>query len=311
MIYPAYFDPKNSTNLFGLKKKLIFLLNLYNKQKLPKVSMLTGKKGSGKSTLINHFLFSIFDNKNYDSKNFKLQNNSNLSHQLKNNIFPNIIYLKGSNYKSVKIEDVRELKKKISKSAILNEDRFVVLDDVEVFNLNSLNALLKLIEEPGNKNYFFLINNKTKPVIETIKSRSIEINILLNEIDRLEIIKELINIHNITPCIDPKESLLSPGDFIKFNHIFTEYNISITNYLVGNISLLLDLYKKYKDILFFNVIYFVVDFYFKNLKDDNAYQNDKNYEIKNFIFNNLNKFLLYNINQKSLINSVNNKLCNE
>ena len=30
--------------------------------------MLTGDKGSGKSTLINHFLFSIFDEKNYNKK---------------------------------------------------------------------------------------------------------------------------------------------------------------------------------------------------------------------------------------------------
>ena len=144
-----------------------------------------------------------------------------------------------------------------------------------------------------------------------MRSRSIEINILLNESDRLEIIKELLSTFNITPYIDPIESLLTPGDFIKFNHIFGEYNISISNNLVDNISLLLELYKKNKDILFINVIYFVVDFYFKNLRYDNSYQNDKIYEIKNFIFNNLNKFLLYNINQKSLINSVNNKLYNE
>ena len=32
--------------------------------------MLTGLKGSGKSTLINHFLFSIFDKENYDKKIF-------------------------------------------------------------------------------------------------------------------------------------------------------------------------------------------------------------------------------------------------
>ena len=311
MIYPSFFDSKNSTNLFGSKKNLIFLQQLYKKQKLPKVLMFTGKKGSGKYTLINHFLFSIFDNKNYDLKNFRLQNNSNFLNQFRNNIFPNIIYLKGSDYKSIKIDDIRELKTKISQSAILNRDRFIVLDDVEVFNLNSLNALLKLIEEPNERNFFFLINNKTKPIIETMRSRSIEINILLNESDRLEIIKELLSTFNITPYIDPIESLLTPGDYIKFNHIFTEYNIQIDNNLVDNISLLLDLYKKNKDIIFINVIYFVIDFYFKNLRYDKASQNDKNYEIKNFIFNNLNKFLLYNINQKSLINSLNNKLCNE
>ena len=91
-----------------------------------------------------------------------------------------------------------------------------------------------------------------------MRSRSIEINILLNESDRLEIIKELLSTFNITPYIDPIESLLTPGDYIKFNHIYTEYNIQIDNNLVDNISLLLDLYKKNKDIIFINVIYFVI-----------------------------------------------------
>ena len=56
-----------------------------------------------------------------------------------------------------------------------------------------LNALLKIIEEPSKKNYFFLINNKSKPVTETIKSRSIELKIILSENQRLEIIDKLIN----------------------------------------------------------------------------------------------------------------------
>ena len=42
-------------------------------------------------------------------------------------------------------------------------DRFIIFDDVELFNHNSLNALLKLIEEPTKKNYFLLINNKSRP----------------------------------------------------------------------------------------------------------------------------------------------------
>ncbi len=308
MIYPTFFDSKNSANLFGLDKDLLFLLNLYNKQKFPKVLTLKGKKGSGKSTLVNHFLFSIFDSKNYDFENSKIINNSNFFNQFKNDIYPNIIYLKGHDFKSVKIDDIRDLKDKISKTTVLNKDRFIVLDDVEVFNKNSLNALLKLIEEPKNKNYFILINNKTLPLVETIKSRSIEINFFLNETKRLKIINDLVSFFDITERIDPIESLLSPGDFIKFNHIFTEYDISISNNLIDNISLLLDLYKKNKDILFINIIFFVVDFYFKNLETISNKKYDKNYIIKDFVLNNLNKFLLFNINQKSLLTSINNKL---
>ena len=41
-------DPKNSLVLFGLGDKLDFLIKLYNSNKLPKVLMITGKKGVGK-----------------------------------------------------------------------------------------------------------------------------------------------------------------------------------------------------------------------------------------------------------------------
>ena len=188
---PDFFNPKNSSNLFGLRENFNFISNLYLKNKLPKVLMLTGNKGSGKATLVNHFLYSIFDKENYDIKNFLLRGNSSFSSQFLNNIFSNIIYLSGSDFKSVKVEDIRILKKGIYKSTISNGDRFIVFDDIEQFNQNSLNALLKIIEEPSKKNYFFLINNKSKPLLETIKSRAVEVKIILNEEQRLHIIDKL------------------------------------------------------------------------------------------------------------------------
>ena len=246
MNYPIYFDTKNSLNLFDLKENFRFISNLYLKQNLPKVMMFTGNKGSGKSTLINHFLYSIFDNDNYDKEAFSISENSSFLKQFQNNFFSNIIYINGADYKSVRIEDIRNLKKKILQSTISNKDRFIIFDDIELFNHNSLNALLKVIEEPSQKNYFFLINNKGKPLIETIKSRALEMKIILNEKQRLEIIDKLVNCHKLDLILDPKSSYLSPGNFVKFNFICNEYNILPTNNFVENLSLLLDIYKKKK-----------------------------------------------------------------
>ena len=72
MDYPKYFYPKNSLNLYGLDKDFNLLSSLYSIKKLPKVLMISGIKGIGKSTLVNHFLFSIFDEKNYDKLSFNL-----------------------------------------------------------------------------------------------------------------------------------------------------------------------------------------------------------------------------------------------
>ena len=101
---------------------------------------------------------------------------------------------------------------------MINKDRFIILDDIELFNTNSLNALLKIIEEPSKRNYFVLINNKTKPILDTIKSRSLEIKIILNENERIKIIKELIKFYNIKAILDPDHSKLTPGTFLKFNY---------------------------------------------------------------------------------------------
>ena len=55
MDFPKYFNPKNSLQLFGLEQHFNFLSLLFLKDKLPKVFMISGLKGTGKSTLINHF----------------------------------------------------------------------------------------------------------------------------------------------------------------------------------------------------------------------------------------------------------------
>ena len=308
MNYPTFFNAKNSLNLFNLKENFKFISELYLKKNLPKVLMFTGNKGSGKSTLVNHFLYSIFDIDNYDKEKHSILGSSIFLKQFQNNIFANIIYLNALDYKSVKTEDIRNLKKKILQTTLSEKDRFIIFDDIELFNQNSLNALLKLIEEPSQKNFFFLINNKGKPLIETIKSRALEINIILNEKQRIEIINKLVNFYKIDLILNPKTSQLSPGNFIKFNYFCKEYDILPTNNFVENLSLLLNLYKKNKDILIINLVFYLADEYFKYLKDNNTLKNEKIFEIKNYILNNLNSFMLYNINQNSLINAVNEKL---
>lgn len=308
MDYPKYFDPKKSQNLYGLGKNFNFLSSLFSTKKLPKVLMLSGVRGSGKSTLINHFLFSIFDEKNYNKKEFNLIKSSSLHNQFQNDIFQNIIYLKGLDHKSVKVDDIRNLKSQILQSSINDKERFIILDDIELFNTQSLNALLKIIEEPSKKNYFILINNQTKPLVDTIRSRSLELKVILSEQQRLEIINKLMISHSIEAILQPEESKLSPGMFIKFNYIFKENDISLRNDFLDNLSLLLSLYKKTKNTLFIDIAFYLTDFYFKDLKNENRFKSDNIYEIKNFILKNLNKYLTFNLSQNSLLNAISNKL---
>ncbi len=310
MDYPKFFNPIHSLNLFGLKKEFNSLCSLYNKKKLPNVLMLSGSKGSGKSTLVNHFLYYLFDKNNYDKNNTILLETSNLHKQYEKGIFQNIIRINGSDYKSVKVDEIRNLKSQIQQSSILDKDRFIIFDDIELFNTNSLNALLRIIEEPNIKNYFILINNKKKPLIKTIKSRSIEFKIILKEKDRIEIINDLIKFHNVKLSLDPKLSKLSPGNYLQFNYIFKEYDLQIDNNFLENLTLLMNLYKKNKNTLFIDIIFYLADFYFKKISDREINNQQKLYDAKHFVQEYLNKYITFNLSQNSVINAINDKLNN-
>ena len=311
MIFPIYFNSKKSLNLYGLSENFNLLKNLYIKNILPKVLMLSGKKGSGKSTLVNHLMFFIFDQKNYDEKNSKLLNKSDFYNQFLNNIFENIIYLSGSDLNNNKIEDIRNLKKKIFQTSISNKPRFIILDDVELFNNNSLNALLKPIEEPSKNNYFILINNQTKALLETIKSRSLEIKIILDNKKKTQIIKSLINNFDLNLSLNQDYLSITPGHFLKFNFLFNENKISLNDDFLKNLMIILNLYKKNKDVMYIDLILFLTNFHFNSLKSNNVTSREKIIEHKKFVFENINKFFLYNLNQNALINAINNKIINE
>ena len=308
MTFPTYFESKKSLNLYELNKDFEFLKNLYNKNKLPKAFMLSGKKGSGKATLINHLLYYIFDTKSYNLTNNEFNPNTDFYNLFLNNVYENLIYLSGSDYRNIKIEDIRNLKKKIFQSSISDKPRFIILDDVELFNNNSLNALLKIVEEPTKNNFFILINNESRPLIDTIKSRCLNIKIILNEKKRLSIILSLVKKLKLNLSIEPAIHKLTPGQFIKFNHILSENKIALDGDFLENLGILLNLFKKNKEIIFIDLIMFITDIFFNNQKNKNLFTNDKIIEYKSYVFENINKFFLYNLNQNSLLNAINNKI---
>ena len=188
--------------------------------------------------------------------------------------------------------------------------RFIFIDDIEILNISSLNALLKIIEEPPKNNYFVLVNNKSKPLLETLKSRCIEIKIILKEYERKNIILKLMNFFQQKTNLDHHLIQTSPGQFLKFNKIFNESNINFNENFLDGFNILLNLYKKDKDIFYKDILLFFTDYYMKFSK--NFSKNDKKI-IKNrtFIVKSINDFFLYNLSQNTLLNSIENKLSNE
>ena len=60
--------------------------------------------------------------------------------------------------------------------------------------------------------------------------------------------------------------------------------------------------------MFINLLSFIADFYFKDLKKKKLINNDEIFEIQTYFYKNLNNLVLYNMNPNTLINAINEKL---
>ena len=205
---------------------------------------------------------------------------------------------------------MRNLKSLLTKTSISGEERFILFDDVELFSANSLNSLLKIIEEPSKKDFFVLINNKTKPLLETIYSRSLEVKILLKNEIRIKIINKLIDVNDLQVSIDFKNINLTPGNFLLFNSLSQELKLNYDQEFTYNLNLILKNYKKEKNKDMINLTFFLIDHYFSKPKIKNKLNSQKLFEQKSYLNGQIDKFVKYNLNQTSLINAINNKLLN-
>ena len=295
-----------SNKLYCLNKHLVNLIDLLDKGKFPQILMLSGKKGQGKFTLIYHLMSYIFDKTNYDLKNTRVKETNILYNNIKKDFNPNIIYFNCAN-KIPKIDDIRNLRVDLQKSSINNINRFIIFDDVEYLNDNCINALLKTIEEPSSINYFIMINNQSQNLLDTLKSRSIELKFFLNKEEKKEIIKNLILDFKIEEKINLNNSTLTPGNYLKFNKIILDDKININDELIINIKKLLKLHKLKKNIDYQNfVIYLINQYYFDKSKNDNKfdYYNDKRINI----IKKIDESYKFNLNQSNLIIEIENHI---
>ena len=282
-----------SHRLFFLTKYLNNFGKLIESENFPKTSMFTGNKGQGKYTLISHLLFSIKDDK-YDNNNYQINKNSKFYNSFYSGINTNFICIDSS---LIKIEDIRELKINILSKKINNEKRFIVFDDIDLINLNCANALLKIIEEPLNNDYFFLINNKTQNLIETIKSRCIEFKIDMNFKGLNNNIQEFLKTFELKPLIDFDHNLLTPGLFLRFNQIMYEYNLDLNDTIYENFKKILNNHKRNKLRINIDLMKYIINFYFET----------ENKSISKFqIIKIIDELFNYNLSQKTFLETVKN-----
>ena len=298
-------EPSENTSIYGYRYFFSEITELYNNRKMPNKILLSGKKGSGKATfayhLVNFFLskneefkYNLTENKiNPENKSFKLLQSS--SH-------PNFYLIDLlAEKKNIDVAQIRGMISYTNKSTFNNQDRFIMIDNVEYLNKNSINALLKIIEEPNENIYFILINNSEKNMLPTLKSRCITFKIHFSFDETVNICNQILN-QNILNELnhDLINYYCTPGEIIKLVQFAEEKQINLRDHDVSSIINLIIENTYYKKNIFIKnlLINFIELFLLKRYKASN----NKNFLLdfyQNFIqkINNTEKF---NLDEESL-----------
>ena len=223
--------PSENTKIYGMENFFNELVGLYKQKKIPNKILLSGKKGSGKSTLAYHlinYILSENEEYKYNLENFSINKDNKSYKLLQNNSHPNFYLIDLlTEKKSIDVGQIREMINYTNKSTFNNMARFILIDNVENLNKNSVNALLKIIEEPNENVFFILINNSEKNILPTLKSRCLTFKISLTFSESLNISNSILE-KNVLEFVnyDLLSYYNSPGEIISLFNFAEEKSIN-------------------------------------------------------------------------------------
>ncbi len=299
--------PINQCNLYGFDKIFDNISNLYDQSKLANQILFSGQKGIGKSTLAYHlinYILSKDEENKYDKENLRINSNNRSFLLTQNNTNINFTLIDVlPDKKTIDIHQIRNLINQMNKSSFNQKPRFVLIDNIEFLNLNSINSLLKFLEEPNDNIYFILIHNNTK-ILPTLKSRCINFKISFSYKETLDIVNKLTK-------IDIKNEIHNDLIFHYFSagkiYNLLEYS-KINNFDLKDISLK-ELLKKIinekiykKDNQLNNLFYELIELFLRNTPSL-IYSNFAYYYLKR-----INEIKKYNLDEESFFIEFESKL---
>ncbi len=268
-----YLAPSENTKLYGMNIFFNNIKKLYDKKKMPTKILLSGKKGLGKSTMAYHIINYILSNNEdfkYNSDEFIINKENKSFKLVQNNSHSNFYLIDLLNdKKNIDVAQIRGMISYINKSSFNDIPRFILIDNVENLNKNSVNALLKVVEEPNENVFFILINNNEKYILPTLKSRCLTFKINFTFEQSMYISNQILD-ENIFDLInhDLINYYNTPGEIIHLINFSRDKNINLREYsLINFLNYLID-NGHYKKNLFVKnlLINFIELFFLKEYK---------------------------------------------
>ena len=311
-----YLKPSENNYLFGMSYFFNEIIDLYNNKKMPNKILLSGKKSLGKSTLAYHiinYILSSNEDYKYIIEEFMI-NKENKSYKLvQNRSHPNFYLIDLiDEKKNIDVTQIREMIVYTNKSCFNNMPRFILIDNIENLNKNSINALLKIIEEPNEGIFFILINNSEKQILPTLKSRCLVFKIHLTFKQSIDIANQLLN-KNILDHVssDFISHYISPGEIINLINLADDKKINFLKHdLESLIKLLINnaYYKKNK-IIKNILINFIELFFLKEYRSTNTKKSFLNFY--HDFFSKLKNVEKFNLDEESFFLEFKSKLLHE
>ena len=305
-------NPVNQLSLFGHHIEFLNFIELYRNNKLPNKILLSGEKGIGKSTLayhlINHIL-SFDEEHSYDAKNFKINPDNKSFKLVLNKSNPNFISIDvDDDKKSIDINQIRNLILILNKSSFNSKPRFVLIDNIELLNINSVNALLKIIEEPNENIYFMLINNNKK-ILPTLKSRCLNYKIHLTSNQSFDITNKILDQNFLNLINDQMINHYStPGSILNLLDFANKNNIYLKDIDLKDLIKKILVEKNYKKDQFIKyLLYTLIEIYFrKNI----SINNNKLLSLQNYFLKKINNTKIFNLDDETLFMEFEDRVLN-
>ena len=305
-------NPTNQLSLYGHYLEFCNFINLYKNKKLPNKILLSGEKGIGKSTLAYHIInciLSFDEDHSYDEKNFRIDPENKSFKLILNKSNPNFISIDiEDDKKSIDINQIRNLILTLNKSSFNTKPRLVLIDNIELLNINSVNALLKIVEEPNNNIYFILINNNKK-ILPTLKSRCLNYNIHLTSKESVDISNKILG-ENFKDLIHEQmiNNYSTPGSILNLLNFASTNDVNLTEMNLKDFIQKIIIEKKYKKDQFVkNLLYSLIELYFRQ---NVSSKNIQLLKIQNYFLNKINNTKIFNLDDETLLMEFDDRILN-
>jgi len=309
-------SPISQKKLHNYKFFFNEIVDLEKNNKLPNKILLSGVNGLGKSTMAYHIINYIFSKNEENPYNLDLNeiNQNNRSYKLLNNFsHPNFYPIDViKDKKNIEIHQIRKMIDYTNKSSFNNSLRIVLINNVELLNINAVNALLKVVEEPNNNILFIFVLNSNKKILDTLKSRCLLFKINFKFNDVINITNKILNVNILDIInIDLINYYSTPGDYIKLINFSNEIGIDLSTYNLKKFLtyIIEEKYYQKNDFIKKNIFNYV-EFYFLKLFNKASNKNIITNHYTNFI-NKTNDTNRFNLDYESLFMEFKSKILNE